>query len=287
MKTNAIVRIVLFSLAIVLLLGILLAGLGFGLYSSSVSNSGTSQIISGGSRSSVTTDAAGIRDLEIDWVAGQITISPAENTSQIVVTESGVSEETHQMVCKQTGSTLKIEFSEEDITSVFGININSTLSKDLEIFVPADWVCEELSIEAASASVNVTNMTINSVEFDGASGICTFEDCMVKTMELETASGDVNFTGTLDTLSCDSMSAKCRLVLKNIPTRLDLSTMSGDLDITLPDYCGFTVSMDAMSSNFSSEFPTTTVNGNHVYGDGSCRISIDAMSGDVTIRKGN
>ena len=62
--------------------------------------------------------------------------------------------------------------------------------------------------------------------------------------------------------------------------------MSGDLELTLPEYCGFTVSMDAMSSDFTSDFPTTMQNGNHIYGDGSCSISIDAMSGDVAIRKG-
>lgn len=290
MKTNAIVRIVLFGLAILVLLGILLAGLGVGLYTFNgqpyISNTENNQIVSEGNGTQVTVNASEIRKLEIDWTAGNITISPAGGTDQIVITESEVTNAKYQMICRQSGDKLTIEFCEENIVSGFGINFNSTLKKDLEILVPTDWVCEELEIDAAAASVEVSNMMINNMNFDGASGICNFVDCALGKMELETASGDVRFSGTLDTLSCESMSAKCNLVLKNVPARLDLSTMSGDLDITLPDYCGFTVSLDAMSSDFTSDFPTTNTNGNHVYGDGSCRINVDAMSGDVTIRKG-
>ena len=41
-----------------------------------------------------------------------------------------------------------------------------------------------------------------------------------------------------------------------------------------------------MSSDFSSDFATTIQNGRHVCGDGSCQIQMDAMSGNVIIRKG-
>ena len=40
-----------------------------------------------------------------------------------------------------------------------------------------------------------------------------------------------------------------------------------------------------MSGNFDSDFTTTQRNGNYVAGDGRCHIEVDAMSGDVTIRK--
>ena len=43
--------------------------------------------------------------------------------------------------------------------------------------------------------------------------------------------------------------------------------------------------MDALSSDFYSDFPTTVSNGNYVHGDGQCRISFNGLSGDLTIRK--
>ena len=129
-------------------------------------------------------------------------------------------------------------------------------------------------------------MTIREVDFDGASGTCEFENCTVDEMDIDTASGDIRFIGALDILDCDAASASVYAVLSNTPSRLDMDSMSGDLDITLPGDAGFTVTLDGMTSDFSSDFETTVKNGNQVCGDGRCRINIDAMSGDVTIRKG-
>lgn len=288
MKNNAIVRIVLFSIAIPVLVGILLAGLGVGLYMGNytVNTSSYNEILQPGQGNSVTVNASEIRNLEIEWAAGSITITPAGGTDQIVINESKVTDQKYQMVCRESGDKLIIQFCEENTISGFGINFNTDISKDLEILVPTDWVCEDLEIDAAAANVMVSDMMIYKVDFDGASGVCTFENCAVEEIDLDAASGDVHFSGTLNSLAFDGMSASCYLELRNVPQRIDLNTMSGDLDVTLPEYCGFTVSMDAMSSDFSSEFETTSSNGNHIHGDGSCHINVDAMSGDVFIRKG-
>ena len=61
--------------------------------------------------------------------------------------------------------------------------------------------------------------------------------------------------------------------------------MSGDLDLTLPGDAGFALSMNAMSSDFTTDFDTVMKNGNYVCGNGHCRINVDAMSGDVIIRR--
>ena len=64
-----------------------------------------------------------------------------------------------------------------------------------------------------------------------------------------------------------------------------MDSMSGDLTLTLPEDAGFTVSLDAMSSDFSSDFPTVKKNKSYVCGDGHCKIEVSAMSGDVAILK--
>ena len=50
--------------------------------------------------------------------------------------------------------------------------------------------------------------------------------------------------------------------------------------------CGFTLMLDALSGNLSTDF-NTTVSGDDRYisGDGSCIIDVDAMSGHVRIMK--
>lgn len=300
MKRNAIIRIIIWSLAIVVLVSILGSVL-FGIRTRhAVSNPlvrATSPVetaipvpletsfTQGELGGKYTFAADAVSELEIEWVAGEILIQPGE-VDQITVREDNVSDEKYTMVLKHKGDELKITFCEEGVSSFIGINNTSALSKDLTITVPRDWVCESLSIDCASATVEVNDMTIREVDFDGASGTCEFENCTVDEMDIDTASGDIRFIGALDILDCDAASASVYAVLSNTPSRLDMDSMSGDLDITLPEDAGFTVTMDGMTSDFSSDFETTVKNGNQVCGDGRCRINIDAMSGDVTIRKG-
>lgn len=228
--------------------------------------------------------ASEIQELEIEWAAGDILIQTG-NTDQITVKEDNVSEEKYTMVLKQQGNELKIAFCEEGITNFIGLNDTSRLNKDLTITVPKDWICKSLNIATASAILEVNDLTIREVDFDGASGTCTFENCTVEELDIDTTSGDVRFIGSLNMLDCDAASASVYAVLTNIPSRLDLDMMSGDLDLTLPEDAGFTLRMDGLNGDFSSDFETTIKNGSQVSGDGSCRINVDALSGDVTIRK--
>lgn len=297
MRANAIIRILIWSIVILMLIGILFAGLGLNRMSFSPTIIRTDAVpvettmlaehmqnAEPGEKYTVSADA--VRELEIEWAAGDILIQPSD-VDAITFSEDDVADAKYAMVWKQKGDTLSISFCEDNKGLKFGINVNADFSKDLTILVPRDWVCQSLEIDAASATVEVNDMTIREVDFDGASGTCEFENCTVGSFEIDTASGDVNFIGTLDSLDFDGASANIYAVLDNTPSRLDLDTMSGDLDITLPEDTGFTVSMDGMSSDFSSDFETSMQNGHHVHGNGSCRINVDAMSSDVVIRKGS
>ena len=289
MKRNAIIRIILFSITIVVLLAILVVGIFGGrirrFFRPSTEISSLPLAIDG-NQTTGAVSAKDIHEIEIEWLSGTIIIQPDENINDIRFSENTVSDAEYQMFYKTSGSKLTIQFSENgNWDSAFGISINSTVKKDLVIYVPVDWTCASLEIDAASATLQVNDLTIKEVEVDTASGTCGFENCNVGTLDIDTASGDVVFTGTLDVLECDSASAAITANLTNIPTRIEVDTMSGDLDITLPENAGFIASIDAMSSDFTSDFATTKSNGAYVCGDGACRINVSAMSGDVAIRR--
>lgn len=286
MKTNAIIRIILFSLAILILGSILLGvvtfeAFSFGRFFTTIDNE---SIVTDGMQTNFIGNASDIAHLEIEWAAGSITILPDSGSDQIIIRESEVTNEKYAMHIAQSDNKLKIEFNDEDGFYI-GIGSNEVDSKDLVISVPAGWICSSLEIDAAATDVNVSGLTIRNVDFDGASGICTFTDCQIEKLDMDTASGDVNFTGTLESLDFDAMSARFTGTFQNVPNRLDMDTMSGDLEIYLPEECGFTLSLDALSGNFHSEFATTMNGETHRYGDGRCRINVNGMSGDVEIYK--
>lgn len=283
MRTSAIVRIVLYSIAILILISILAGALFLNNVAihTDWQTFFTSENI--GTVASVGYVPAGeIRDIQVEWAAGDIFIEPGD-VSEITFSETAGLAEEDQLIWSKKGDKLVIQFCKTRV--YFGISVEAP--KSLKIVVPRDWICDELEIDAASAEVTVTNMTINAVNFDGASGVCTFTDCHVKNLDVDTASGDLRFSGTLTELDCDAASASCTMLLSNCPRRIDADMASGDLRLTLPENCGFTVDLDALSGDFTSDFATAQQNGSYVFGDGSCKISVSAMSGDVIIYKGS
>ena len=226
--------------------------------------------------------ADSVRNLKIDWVSGSIRVEPAD-VKTITFSESAPQDGRYQLYWELKEHTLTIFFCNETIINWPGFT--SFSGKDLTVLIPRDFALESLEVDSASATLEVKDLTIRDVEVDSASGACQFDGCTVEQLDVDTASGDIRFQGRLDVLDCEGASASMDVVLDNVPRRISVDTMSGALDLTLPENAGYTLKLDAMSSAFRSDFDTTLKNGQHISGDGSCRMDVSAMSGDVTIRK--
>lgn len=278
MKTNAIVRIILWSLILIFLVCAVIWTVGryFLMYHETsraivdevaflhpISSDG--QLISDD-----------VRDICINWVSGSITIEPGD-VSQLVISESGGQKA--PLVWMQYDNHLEIDFCENDLSF-------NTLSKNLKITVPRNYRCDYLTVNSASGSLKVQNLTVDDVVISGASGKSHFDSCHVKNLNLNTASGDIHFSGTLETLDCNAASASVYAVLDNVPESISVESMSGKLDLTLPEDAGFSASMGSMTGKFQSEFSTVSHNGTHICGDGRCSISMEGVSGNVILRKG-
>lgn len=232
----------------------------------------------------VTVPTDGIRELEINWVSGNILIQTADVT-EIQISESGAANADCEMQVQTKGEKLSIAYA-KGTEKFLGFGFHGELSKDLTITVPQNWECQDLEIDVASATVDIQNLTAWDLEFNGASGECKFTDCTVDSLDVNTASGDVYFTGRLRDFDCEAASASIYADLSVVPEEMDLETMSGLMDITLPEDAGFTVSMESMKASFSSEFETTTQGNRYICGNGQCKISVESMSGEVILRKG-
>ena len=279
MKRNAILRIILFSFLAVVLVGVLISGIALKKYqmpSVVVRKSFEAPLVNENEF-----DAREIDQLNIDWAAGKIVIVPVEG-KKISVTEELLGTD-NTMVLKRDGSTLYVQYCEEAVGISFG---TGSLKKNLYITVPQDWECKELEIDAASATVQGEYLTIRELASSTASGTHTFTNCQVGTMKMETVSGNFSFSGTLEKLDFNGVSAQLDLVLTNEPKSIKLESVSGDLNLTLPEGCGFTLDKDTVSGRFSSELATTEENGKIVHGDGGCEIEVEGVSSSVYIRKG-
>jgi len=297
MKSNAIIRIIIWSIVTAALVGMLVLGLFPWLIRDSVFNdhppaetaipvplaTTPGQILP--NNETLTQPADTIREIEINWVAGDIIIM-ATDVTEITISESDTTDEQYPMVFQTKGNELEIKYCEDRLMSGIGISFAADFSKDLYIEVPKSWNGHSIEINAADANVEMHNITLQELDIDGASGTCDFQNCTIGDLDIDAASGSIYYLGTLDKLDLDGASVSFTGDLQNTPNRMDVDSMDGKLDIALPEDCGFTVTMEGLSSRMSSEFYGTSMkNGSHVYGDGRCRINVDGMNCDVTIRK--
>lgn len=293
MGNHAIIRIVIWSIVLVILVGILAMGLGtfhlpFDRNRTDRDSSGYMESDPSGAGSyACAFAAADIQDLEIEWVSGKIVLQTDDTADTIRIREDLRGNDQYRMVYKQTDNTLSIRFSMDSISFTgFGFHFGSNLSKDLTILVPSGWICEELEIDTASADLLVRDMSIRRMDFDGASGACDFENSTVDHLDMDTASGEIRFHGSLDTLDFDAASASFRGELLNTPRNIKMDSMSGELELTLPEDAGFSVTINGMDCSFSSDFSYDMRGSRYIHGNGSCQIDVDGMSCDVMIYKG-
>lgn len=284
MKTNAIIRIIIWSLVIVMLVGVLCNGLFGWNPRTHYQLKRTEEVRSEDFVSEVreaSVNAAGVTKLAIEWVAGDIDIRVKEGSDQIRFAEDTGSCE-YPMVYNQRGEKLTIQFCKESS----GIRISGEdIRKDLVIEVPAEWNCRELELDVAAADLTVQELTVEAVDFDGASGNCNFLNCVVGSMDMDAASGDITYTGKLQELDLDAASASFTGTFTENPRLLKLDGMSAELDITLPADGGYTARMDGLSGSIASiDHSCKIINDAHIYGDGSCRISLSGLSCDLTIQ---
>lgn len=281
MKRNAIVRIIAYSLAIVILGSILIGSLSRDIFSMREfePTEAIEEVLD------IEYFTADVRNIEIDWVSGSIAIQRDAIITDIVVSEVSPANAKHKMVCRQSGQTLKIEFSEEKI-ALSGIHDNEFESKDLVIRVPDAWAGKNIEMDVATVGVNMDGITAAKFDFDGALGDCRLTDCNIDEIDIDTASGNITFTGTLDVLDCDAASADCSIVTFNTPHSIKMDTASGDLELVLPPDSDFSCKIDSLSKNLKTDFETTCEGNIYYHGDGACKIEMSAMRGDVSILKG-
>lgn len=277
-KHSAVVRLILFSVIAVVLVGVLAWGIGGKPLLRHIKTSVVSQ-------NSVTLAegtpirASDVDELEISWVAGNVRIVPGTQ-EEITVTEELLNSD-HPMILRQDGSRLVVDFCESSwYTSL------SVPKKNLTVTLPAGWSGKRLKVNLVSAGLTCSDTAFEQLELSTVSGAYTFQRCGAGDMKVESVSGNLNFTGTLRQLKFDGVSARVNLTTQEAPERIQMNSISGDLELTLPAGCGFTLNNSSLSGRLDTDFPTTEQGGSTISGNGACQIELNGVSAGVHIRQG-
>lgn len=280
---SAVVRIVIFVILIAVLFVSLLGGcLGFGV-SELISEYFEEQpvISEGFTESTGSVSAAQVKDIEIQWVSGSITLQPGDVDNIEFAEDSGLADK-HKMVWAHNADRLVIQYMKPSVH--IGV-VKNVPAKHLVITVPRDWMGDQLEITSVSARIDIAQISTKSADIENVSGVCKLNQCNIAALDVETVSGEVDISGESENVTLTSVSAECSAVFSNKPGRIDLETVSGDLELILPQDCGFTLYFDGVSGKLLSDFPATVQDKRYSFGDGLCRIDAETVSGNIHLKQ--
>ena len=228
--------------------------------------------------------AESITALSIDWVAGDVKIMVTDG-EEIVVTEHadrGIPEE--YALCVETDNTLRIRYSND----VWGIDMPE---KDLTVLLPRT-VAENLTavdLSGVSANFAVGKLTVrDAFSFDTTSGKLEMQSMNAPQAkaDVSSVSGKVELDGSFREVKAGSTSGEIDLMLRNAPAAVEVSTVSGEVDVELPAGTGFTLDYSTVSGELEYDFPLTkSKDGKFVCGDGACRMEIGTTSGSLSVER--
>lgn len=242
-----------------------------------------------------------VEQVEIHWLSGSVTVT-GHKGNEIRFSETANRNLTNDLRMHYwlDGSTLRIQFCRSGKWNLNG------LEKDLTLQLP-ERLLDSLEVDTVSARADLRTLAVKEMELDSVSGAVRLRDCRVTDRAMvDTTSGSVKavLTGALREWKADTVSGSVELTVPEVgdfdvnttsgsvsltaekaPKDLDVDTVSGSVTLCLPADGDFTLDFDTVSGSFSSELACKTESSRRIFGSGLGEYSIDTTSGSVHIEK--
>lgn len=229
---------------------------------------------------------SGIREIEIEWMNSSVQIVPTDSELQFYEDYSG--EDKYRMSYSVDGNTLKInEF--EGVSTFLSMRLPQ---KTLTVELPRS-TFDRIDIETVSADVEVCGVQIQELDLETVSGDITLRECGVTELDVSAVSGKVEGNAlTASEAGIETVSGKIDLRFESCRT-LDSETVSGRMDIAvlsqlqkaeLDTTSGemFLAIPDGLAANVTWKTASGSLQ-NSAMGTSTVPVHADSTSGDLTI----
>ena len=263
-----------------------------------------------------------VRNLDIEWTSGKVIFAGhAGSTVALSERADGQIPADMQLRWWLDGDTLRVRFAKSGARTGRLFGLFGSLSKELTLTLPEGIELGEVSVDTASASVEIGRLRAESVKMDSASGAIGVTAQRVGSFRADTASGAVRFTaeeagdvraetasgaisfdvrqagtvraesasgaihaefGSLDSGELEAVSGSVTVKTGSFNS-LNVSTVSGRVAANLPQEPGFTATVSTVSGRVENGLALQQSGNTYVCGDGSARVRISTTSGGIRI----
>ena len=234
--------------------------------------------------------------LDVSWICGDVMIEYHDG-SEVIVTEESPHTLKEEEIMRYwlDGTVLRIQFMES------GIYHNFVPDKSLLIRLPAESSLADIEIETVSADITIGDIAMRELDIETVSGKIEFNNTSVlKNTDINGVSG--NIKGILETeefsgesvsggmklsligaaeVSVQMVSGNAALSFDKAPEELEIETVSGEIDVSLPKDSEFSLKFDGVSGELETDFAMTVKGKIYICGNADREYDVETVSGDV------
>lgn len=276
-------------------------------------------------------DESGISAIDIDWRDGPVSLGYSSD-GKLHLVERARKEMSgdDRMDVQIKSGVLTVRWDARWFRKWFNIGWFGPNDKELELLVPKELAgsLTALDVSNVSGTVEAAGFGADNIEISSVSGELRLEDCIAaesfsvntvsgdvyldnalgtesvsvstvsggiearkvhsQKLRLNTVSGPCDLDGETEKLDCTTVSGGVDVLLEQCPEEAGLESVSGDLRLSLPAGSSFTADHDSLSGSFTCDFATEDLGGNKVRcGTGGGQIHMSTTSGNMQIEKPN
>lgn len=211
-------------------------------------------------------DDVTIRKIKVEWVAGDIVIQQG-TVASFSVDEPSNLDQGKKTSYEISGDQLIIKEYSESWNFSLGINLNtfnSYPSKTLTLTLPES--LKELEIETVSSPVVMEKgVQVEDLDIESVSADVMVRGVSAKDIDLACVSGDLE------------------VYLESAPKEISVENVSGNNTLYVPESIGFTLETESISGDTNVNMSVTNKGDLMIHGDGSCKIKMETVSGEMNV----
>lgn len=219
-----------------------------------------------------------ISDININWADDALTVAYYEGTS-IKIEESADKEITEDLTLRYLvdGGKLTVQFAANGRHDIRGLN------KKLNVLIPTGVYLNSLTLKNVAGEIN-TQVNAETVKANNTSGNTIIGGNVVN-VDTTTVSGKTTISqATPTTIIVKSGTGAVDVTIKGA-FGLVINTVSGNVNITLPDTFGFKLTFNTTSGKLDSELDLTPNGMEYTRLEGGAIFMVNTVTGNVNISK--
>ena len=142
-------------------------------------------------------------------------------------------------------------------------------------------VKEDLEVDTVSGGITLDQIKVNLIDTHTTSGSIKLYEVVAEEIENATTSGDIEVKGTCNYLKNNTTSGRLKIKLDEMSKEISASSVSGNVNLEIPENNGFELKYSTVSGDLKSEFELDE----YIYKDRNAKITVKTTSGDLNIKR--